>query len=102
VRKDKAAYIAGIRASVFENLTFLRMRIFAELDFAEWCTFLTRRVTMQIQMAMDDPKAYAERKGSYYCFFNKFSNGTKVTSKKVQKLTKAVLHGHLARLPQSV
>ena len=46
--KEKATYIAEIRTSVFENLTFLRMKKVVELVFDEWCQFLTRRCTMRI------------------------------------------------------
>ena len=104
--KEKATYIAGIRASIFENLTFLRMKIVVELAFAEWCQFVTRRCTMRIQMYLSDPKALNRAKGAFYCFFNKFTNGT--NGKKVGKLTKCVLEGHVAfsrymtLLPQSI
>ena len=106
--KETAEAIAGIKASIFENLTLLRMKVVVELTFDDWCTFLTRRVTMQIQMAVDHPKAYADKKGVFYCFFNKFSNGRGSCARKVGKLTKSTLHGHtaftryLTLLPESV
>ena len=104
--KDQAALIATIRASVFENLTFLRMKAVVELPFAEWCQFLTRRSTMRIQLYLSDPKVLKAPKGPFYLFFNRFTNGT--NGKKVSKLTKSVLEGHIAfcrymtLLPQSI
>ena len=104
--KEKAAYIAGIRASIFENLTFLRMGVVVQLPFADWCQFLTRRCRMRIQLYLSDPKALKAAKGPFYCFFNKFGNGT--STKKAGKLTKCVLEGHVAfsrymsLLPQSI
>ena len=103
---DPAAVIAGIRGSVFENLTFLRSKAVVELPFDEWCQFLTRRCTMRIQLYLSDAKVLKATKGPFYLFFNKFGNGS--SAKNANKLTKHVLEGHIAfcrymsLLPQSI